>query len=145
MTGGLHLVARIGGCGLLFDAGRVDSVVEIAATVPAPGAGPAVIGLAAMRSRVATVIDIRRLLNVPPRRGGAKGAQRAVATVVDGHLYAIAVDTLEDVEPHDIATAPAGLGGEQDWSFVYGVAEGEGETLLALDLDRLIARAAALA
>jgi purine-binding chemotaxis protein CheW len=148
MTHSLHLVARLGGCGLLFDAGRVDSVVEVATIVPAPGAGSAVMGLAAMRSRVATVIDIRRLLGVPPRvaerRGRGRHVSRAVVTAVDGHLYAIAVDTLEDVNPYEIAPPPPGLGGGADWSFVQGVAEGGGETLLSVDIDELIARANAL-
>lgn len=143
MNPSLHLVARIGGCGLLFDAERVDSVVEVAATVPAPGAGAAVIGLAAMRSRVATVLDVRRLLGAAPvARDGSGG--RAVATIVDGHLYAIAVDALEDVATFTLSSAPAGLGAAADWDFVTGVADGGNETLLAVDVDRIIARATAL-
>ncbi|MEH3046785.1 chemotaxis protein CheW [Sphingomonas adhaesiva] len=141
----LHLVAQIGSCGVLFDTDRVASVVELGAAVPAPGAGPAVIGLAAMRSRVATVLDVRALLGVPPhvpREGEAVG--HAVATVVDGHLYAIAVDRLEDVETFDIAPVPAGMGAIADRDFVCGVADGAAETLLALDIDRLVERASAL-
>ena len=45
MSRSLHLVARVGDRGLLFDAERVDSVVEVHSTVPAPGAAPAVVGL----------------------------------------------------------------------------------------------------
>jgi purine-binding chemotaxis protein CheW len=144
MNDQLHLVARVGTCGLLFDAGRVDSVVEVGGTVPAPGAAPAIVGLAAMRSRVATVIDVRALFGLPPMVRDGKGG-RAVATIVDGHLYAIAVDALEDVSSFAISTAPIGHGAASEWDFVTGVADGVGETLMAVDVDRLVERASALA
>lgn len=143
MTGTLHLVARVGDCGLLFDAGRVDSVVEVGSTVPAPGAAPAVVGLAAMRSRVATVIDVRPLFGGTPMVRDGKGG-RAVATLVDGHLYAIAVDALEDVATFTLAPAAIANGQAGEWDFVTAVAEGAGETLLAVDIDRLVARAGGL-
>jgi purine-binding chemotaxis protein CheW len=144
MNDQLHLVARVGTCGLLFDAGRVDSVVEVGGTVPAPGAASAIVGLAAMRSRVATVIDVRALFGLPPMVRDGKGG-RAVATIVDGHLYAIAVDALEDVSSFAISTAPIGHGAASEWDFVTGVADGVGETLMAVDVDRLVERASALA
>ncbi|KTT69071.1 chemotaxis protein CheW [Sphingomonas endophytica] len=143
MSQSLHLVARVGGAGLLFDAGRVDSVVEVGHTVPAPGAGRAVVGLAAMRSRVATVLDVSELFGRPAMVRDGKGGS-AVATIVDGHLYAIAVDLLEDVATFSLSAAPSGLGAANDWDFVTGIADGAGETLLAVDIDRLVARASAL-
>lgn len=141
----LHLVARIGGCSVLFDTDRVASVVELGAAVPTPGAGSAVIGLAAMRSRIATVLDVRALMGLAPatpRSDGAVG--HAVATVVDGHLYAIAVDRLEDVETFAVAPVPAGMNADVERDFVCGVADGANETLLALDIDRLVERASAV-
>jgi purine-binding chemotaxis protein CheW len=146
VTDTLHLIAHVGGCGVMFNTDRVASVVELDRAVPAPGAGPAVIGLAAMRSRVATVLDVRQLLGVPPRPTGDGAIGHAVATMVDGHLYAIAVDMLEDVEAVEIAPRPPGMGGAFDaaWDFVSGVAERGQETLLALDIDRLVARAGAI-
>jgi purine-binding chemotaxis protein CheW len=143
MNHALHLVARVGDRGLLFDAERVDSVVEVHSTVPAPGAAPAVVGLAAMRSRVATVIDVRALFGGTPMERDGKGG-RAVATLVDGHLYAIAVDALEDVATFTLEPAPIAQGAAGEWDFVTGVAEGDGETLMAVDIDRLVARASAL-
>lgn len=143
MSGGLHLVAHIAGYGVLFDATRVDSVVDLGNVAPVPGAGGAVIGLAAMRSRVATVIDARRLLGLSGD-GAAGAARRAVVTAVDGHLYAIAVDTLEDVAAYDLAPLPAGMAASGEWAVASGVADGVGETLVALDLDRLVERAVTL-
>jgi purine-binding chemotaxis protein CheW len=142
MSATLHLVAHVAGRGVLFDACRVDSVVDLGEVTPVPGAGGAVIGLAAMRSRVATVLDARRLLGLSSDDEAAGG--RAVVTAVDGHLYAIAVDTLEDVAAFDLAPLPGGLAGTDEWGAACGVVEGAGETLVALDLDRLVARAVAL-
>lgn len=157
MSGVLHLVAHIGGCGVLFDTDRVASVVELDVATPTPGAGSAVIGLAAMRSKVATVLDVRRLLDLPPRVV-SEGARigHAVAAMVDGHLYAIAVDSLEDIGTFTIEAPPAGLGAPGDgkdsdaeaqpgWDFVSGVADGSGETLIVLDIERLVERASAIA
>lgn len=141
MSGTLHLVAHVAGHGVLFDACRVDSVVDLGEVTPVPGAGGAVLGLAAMRSRVATVIDARRLLGLCA--SDAPGG-RAVVTAVDGHLYAVAVDTLEDVADYALAPLPAGMAGAEEWAAASGVADGDGETLVALDLDRLVARALAL-
>ena len=139
MSARLQLVAHVAGRGLLFDATRVDSVVDLPPVVPTPGAPATIRGLAALRSRVATVIETHRVLGLPRGSGGGRG----VVTMIDGHLYAIAVDTLEDVAELAIAPPPAGMALEGGWSAVSGVADGENETLLMLDLDRLVALASA--
>lgn len=137
----LHLVAHVAGRGFLIDAARVDSVVEMGDVAPAPGAASAVRGLAAIRSRVATVVDTRRLLDLPD--GGAYARttdERAIVTMVDGHLYAVVVDTLADVAPFAVQPPPDGVALDGGWGAISGVAERDGETLLALDLARLLAR-----
>lgn len=142
MSAGLQLVAHVAGRGLLFDATRVDSVVDLPPMVPTPGASRAIRGLAALRSRVATVIDTHRVLGLT-RDGSGGGGTRAVVTMIDGHLYAIAVDTLEDVAELPVEPPPAGMSLEGGWSAVCGIADGEQETLMMLDLDRLVALAGA--
>lgn len=142
MSAGLQLVAHVAGRGLLFDATRVDSVVDLPPVVPTPGASRAIRGLAALRSRVATVIDTHRVLGLTRDRSG-DGGGRAVVTMIDGHLYAIAVDTLEDVAELPVAPPPAGMALEGGWSSVCGIADGGDETLMMLDLDQLVALAGA--
>lgn len=139
MSAGLRLVAHVAGRGVMFDADKIDSVVDVAALSPTPGADPAVVGLAAMRSRVATVIDTRKLLDLPARADGLHRG-RAVVTAVDGHLYALCVDTLEDVALYDVAPPPAGMVLEGAWAMVSGVAELDGETFVLLDTEAMIAR-----
>lgn len=131
----LHLVAHVAGRGLLFDATQVDSVVDLPEIVPTPGAPATIRGLAALRSRVATVIETRRVLGLAD---DCDAGRRGVVTMVDGHLYAVAVDTLEDVSTLEISPTPAGIALEGGWSAVRGIADGDGETLMVLDLKRLV-------
>lgn len=140
----LFLVAHVAGRGLLIDAARVDSVVEVGDVAPAPGADPAVRGLAAMRSRIATVVDTRRLLGLPEDTSAycVHADERAIVTMADGHLYAVVVDTLADVASFTLEPPPLGVSFGGGWQAVTGVAERDGETLLAVDLPRLLARLA---
>jgi purine-binding chemotaxis protein CheW len=132
----LHLLAHVGGRAVAVPAEDVDSVVDIASVVAAPRTHPAVRGLAALRSRVVTVIDTWQVLGLP---AGAADARRAILTVVDGHHHAVLVDTLEDVAPLEVEPLPAGLALGYRWaSVVTGAAEREGEPLLVIDIKRLI-------
>ena len=134
----LHLVGRLGGRGVLFPATQVRRVVDIADVVPVPRAAPAVRGLAALRSRVVTVIDSWCLLDLPPP---PPGRHRAVTTAVDGHVYSVLVDDLEDAVPIEVTPLPPGTALGESWAAVAtGGAVRDGEPLLAIDLSRLIAR-----
>ncbi|MCW6529534.1 MULTISPECIES: chemotaxis protein CheW [Sphingomonas] len=134
----LHLVGRLGGRGVLFPATQVRRVVDIADIVPVPHAAPAVRGLAALRSRVVTVIDSWRVLDLP---SPPPGRHRAVTTAVDGHVYAVLVDDLEDAEPVEVVPLPPGTALGESWAAIAtGSAVRDGEPLLAIDLARLIAR-----
>ena len=138
MSEALYLIAHVAGRGVLFDAVQVESVVDIGEIVAAPGAAPAVLGLAALRSRVVTVIDTWRVLDLPrPPRLPA----RAIVSAIDGHLYAVLVDTLEDAATFTIAPSPSGMAFGPVWSAVVtGIADRAGEPMAAVALDRLIGR-----
>ncbi|WP_333994147.1 chemotaxis protein CheW [Sphingomonas sp. 22R3R2A-7] len=85
----LFLIAHIAGRGVAIPADQVASVVDIGDVVAVPLAEPSVRGLAALRSRVVTVIDTGTALGLAPTPDAAR---RAVITQVDGHHYAILVD-----------------------------------------------------
>lgn len=136
----LCLMAHVAGSGILFDADAVDSVVDLGEIVPAPGAPPAVRGLAALRSRVVTVVDLREMLALPQ---ATQAMSRAVVIRVEGHDYALLVDTLEDVARFSVTPPVAGIALGPRWSAVAGgMAERNGEALLVIDPERLIARIA---
>jgi purine-binding chemotaxis protein CheW len=140
---GLFLIAHLGGRTVAIESGQVESVVDIGAIVPVPGAGAEVRGLAALRSRVVTVIDTRVALGLAPasRAGG-----RAVITVVDGHHYAVLVDALDDVAPFTLEPLSPGIVLDAGWRQAgAGIIERDGEPILAIELRALIPQTAAAA
>ena len=134
----LLLIVRLGGERIALPAAEVDSVVEIDALTPVPGAARHVAGLAALRSRVLTVIDC--LASLDPSRSLASGRTEAVMAVIDGHPYALLVEAVEDVvEAQGERQAPAAAlaGG---WRRIgRGTVEAEGDLLLLADIEALIA------
>lgn len=142
----LYLIATIAGQRIALPAADIESVVEIEIGVitTVPRAPPHVLGLSALRSRVLTVIDSYAALGL-----GAitpMPVREAVVVVVEGHLYALVVDAVEDVTPFD--TAPdivaAALG--EGWSRVAsGTLEHEGGVLLVIETALLIAGSIAIA
>jgi purine-binding chemotaxis protein CheW len=133
-----HLViATIAGERIAFASDEIESVVEIGAITPVPGAAPHVAGLAALRSRVLTVIDCRASLEA----GTAIADRRdALVTAQGGHLYALLVERVEDVAQAegDVAPPPPGL--SANWTrIVRGHAAAGGELFMLGDVAALIA------
>lgn len=136
MSETLHLLAHVGGRAIAVPADAVESVVDITTIVKAPRAHPAVRGLATLRSRVVTVVDTWRLLDLP---APDTAACRAIITVVEGHHHAVLVDALEDVAPLHVQPLPTGLSLGQRWATVTtGAADRDGEPVLVIDITRLV-------
>ena len=136
----LFLVAHIAGRGVAIAAAQVDSVVDIGEIVAVPRAEAFVRGLAALRSRVVTVIDTGTALGLAPTPDGVR---RAVITMVEGHHYAILVDSVEDVAPFARLPLSSGLALHSGWATAgTGIVERDGEPLLILDLAAVIPAAA---
>ena len=137
---GLVLIVRLAGERVALSAAEVESVIEIDGVTPVPGAARHIAGLSALRSRVVTVID-----GMASRGHGAAANPRdAVVAVVDGHPYALLVDSVEDVvaitgEPRQL---PGSLAGGWGRIARAGV-EAEGDLILLLDFAALIAGPAA--
>ncbi|PZO74928.1 MAG: chemotaxis protein CheW [Sphingomonas taxi] len=132
----LFLVAHIAGRGVAIAAAQVDSVVDIGEVIAVPRADAFVRGLAALRSRVVTVIDTGTALGLEPTPDAVR---RAVITVVEGHHYAILVDSVEDVAPFARLPLSSGLALHCGWATAgTGIVERDGEPLLILDLAAVI-------
>lgn len=143
VNGRLHLVARIAGRAVAIPAERVESAVDLGAVTPVPLAAPGVVGLAALRSRVVTVVDPRIVLGVTV---DSMAPERAVVTIVEGHAYAILVEALDDVAEFDTVPLPAGVALDHGWASAgIGLIDRIGEPVLVVELSALVPHATALA
>ncbi|WP_425230139.1 chemotaxis protein CheW [Sphingomonas sp.] len=131
----LFLVAHVAGRAVAVPAEQVESVVDLGEFVPVPGAQASVRGLAALRSRVVTVIDTGLALGLAATPDGTR---RAIITRLDGHHYAVLVDALEDVAAFERQPL-AGLTLRHGWAAAgIGLIEREGEPVLVIDLPCLL-------
>lgn len=136
---GLLLVVTIAGERVALPAASVESVVELDTLIPVPRAAPHVAGLSALRSRVLTVIDCLRSLELGVS-DCSHGIQEAVVVELDGHHYALIVDLVEDVVEAvgDPTLVGAAMG--PGWERVsQGMVETEQGPLLLIDVAALIA------
>ncbi|MET0269334.1 MAG: chemotaxis protein CheW [Sphingomonas sp.] len=143
----LHLVVVIAGERVALPAQAIESVIEVGEAVPVPLAAPHIVGLAALRSRVVTLIDCRVAPGFPPPPADAEGDRRqAVIVMIDSYCYGLLVDVVEDVCP--AIPADAGLAATLDPAWARAVTDmvAAGDALLpTLDPAALIAGSAAMA
>lgn len=134
----LFLVAKIANERVAIPAADVEAVVKLESISAVPRAAPHVAGLAALRSRVLTVIDCRLSLEIGCFQ--RQGPTEAIIVTHEGHSYALLVDRVEDVlnvagevEPIRIPLSPG-------WRrAAMGVLEVEGDVLLLVDPHALVA------
>ena len=138
----LLLVVIIAGERVAIPAASVEAVVELDTMIAVPRAAPHVAGLSALRSRVLTVIDCKRSLELGT--SDCSGGIREAAVVdFDNHHYALIVDLVEDVVEalSDPTAVRAAMGA--GWERVsMGMVDTETGALLLVDVAALIAGAA---
>ena len=134
----LLLVVTIGGQRVALPSDAVESVVELEALIPVPRAAPHVAGLSALRSRVLTVIDCMRSLDLGAT-DCSDGVREAAVVELDGHHYALIVDLVEDVVEALSDPAPVRAAMGEGWERVSaGLVETETGPLLLVDVAALI-------
>ena len=134
----LLLIVRIAGERVALPAAAVESVVELDAVIPVPRAADHVAGLSALRSRVLTVIDCNRALELAPRETGT--IQEAAVVEWDGHHYALLVDGVDDVVEALSEASPVRAAMGTGWERVSrGIVQTEEGALLLVDVAALIA------
>ena len=136
----LLLIVTIAGSRVAFPAAKVESVVELDALSPVPRAAAHVAGLSALRSRVLTVIDCQRSLELGSTDLKNGELHEAAVVELDGHHYALTVDAVEDVVEALSEPQPVRATMEAGWERVgLGMVETEEGPLLLIDIDALIA------
>ena len=136
----LLLIVSIAGRRRALPAADVGSVGEIDTLIPVPRAPCHLAGLPALRSRVLTVIDCQRSLELGSTDLANGQLHEAAVVELDGHHYALTVDAVEDVvealsEPAQIRAAMGG-----GWERASkGMVETEDGPLLLVDIAALVA------
>ena len=140
----LYLIVLLAGQRVALPADAVDSVVEIERMTPVPLAAHHISGLAALRSRVLTIIDSVAALD--PGAVAGNEPQQTVVVTLDGHLYGLQVSAVEDVVEVPAAVQPLRGTLSPGWARVaLGMIQIEGNALLLLDPAALIVAPPALA
>jgi purine-binding chemotaxis protein CheW len=135
----LLLVVTIGGERVALPAAAVESVVELDTLIPVPRAPAHIAGLSALRSRVLTVVDCMRSLELGATQ--STGSIREAAVVeLDGHHYALIVDMVEDVVEAQSDPVPVRAAMGDGWERAsLGMVETETGPLLLVDVAALVA------
>ena len=121
-------------------AADVESVVEIDTLIPVPRAPGHLAGLSALRSRVLTVIDCQRSLELGATDLNDGKLHEAAVVELDGHHYALTVDAVEDVVEAMSEPTPIRAAMGDGWERVSkGMVETEEGPLLLVDIASLVA------
>ena len=113
-------------------------MVELDTLIPVPRAAPHVAGLSALRSRVLTVIDCMRSLELGTS-DTSDGIREAAVVELDGHHYALIVDIVEDVVEALGDPSPVRAAMGDGWERVsQGMVETEVGPLLLIDVEALV-------
>lgn len=136
----LYLIGSIAGRRVAIDTAQVDSVIDLTAIQPVPGAAPGILGLAALRSRVLTVVDCAVALGLGAESPGGDAPLATVVMEIGGYLYGLVLDRIDDVLTADHPLKPAGapLGGP--WSSIaVGIVEVAGSMLPVVEPAAILA------
>jgi purine-binding chemotaxis protein CheW len=135
----LLLVVTIANERVALPATSVESVVELDTLISVPRAAAHVAGLSALRSRVLTVIDCMRSLELGDT-DCSDGIREAAVVELEGHHYALIVDLVEDVVEALTDPAPMRAAMGKGWERVSsGMVETEAGPLLLVDVAALVA------
>ncbi len=103
----LVVSARVGTQLVAFEAASVEAVGDIGAVTPIPFGPAPIAGLAAVRSQIVTVIDVAAAVGA----GACAPDGVALLASVEGHRYALRVDSVDDVAEVDVDWCEPGNGG----------------------------------
>ena len=136
----LLLIVSIAGSRVALPAAQVESVVELDALISVPRAPDHLAGLSALRSRVLTVIDCQRSLELGTTELNDGNLHEAAVVELDGHHYALTVDAVEDVVEALSEPSPVRAAMGAGWERVSkGMVETEEGPLLLVDIAAIVA------
>lgn len=136
-TGLMLVVFSAGDSFMAFDAAAVGELMRPPALTPVHGAPDYVMGVANLRGRILTVIDLERRLGLP--RTAAQSDPRVLVMEEGGEAIGVYVPALADViEAEELSPLGAELQGSDPELFL-GVVERGGSLIAVLDPARSLA------
>ncbi|MGH9521847.1 MAG: chemotaxis protein CheW [Terriglobales bacterium] len=115
----------------------VREIVRAPDITPVPQTPQHIAGVTNLRGRVIPVIDLRIKLQRPAARSPKS---RVLVLMLDGRLLGVLVDEANEVlkiAPAEIEASP-NLFGEEDESYVSGIAKHRGRLVVLLDPEKLL-------
>lgn len=117
---------------------RVQDVFIPETITRVPLSAPEIAGVLNLRGRIVTVIDMRRRLALPPRRGTAHNM--AVGIEYKGESYGLLIDAVGEVlrlPAGEMEHSPGNL--DRRWARISaGVYRLDGRLMVVLDVDRVL-------
>lgn len=133
MIGDLFLFASVASTPVAIPASDLEAVVRLGEIVPVARSAPHVRGLAALRSRVLTIIDVRARIVGDLRELDKEPL--AIVAMIEGHGYGLIVDSVSDIG-HPVGTVETAHGRvEACWQpFVRGMLVHEQQTHIVISV-----------
>ena len=118
---------------------QVREVIRVSDITPVPGADEHILGIINLRGNVVTVLDMHRLLALPP--ADLTDQSRIIISESNDQVIGLLVDSVAEVvylKASEVEVRP-NVGNEDGAKFIRGV-HSEGEQLLILiDVDQMLA------
>lgn len=122
-----------------MDVMQIQEVLRYNEIAPVPGAPDYVLGIINLRGNVVTVIDTRRRFGLPDAE--VTDATRIVVMESSQQVMGVLVDSVAEVvylKAGEIETAP-NVGNEESAKFIQGVCNKNGELIILVDFDKMLA------
>jgi purine-binding chemotaxis protein CheW len=123
---------------LAVEIGQIQEIMRDVSITRVPESPPEVSGVINLRGAVATIIDLRRVLGLPP---AAPGAARTLIVRSRDESIGLLVDRVADitsVDTRELLPPPPNVG-RVDGRFIRGVCPRETEIIVVLDLEAALA------
>lgn len=122
------------------DIKAIHDVFELDSLTPVPGARADIAGVLNIRGRIVTAIDARVKFGLTPRQEGFAGMM-AVGIEHNSEVYGILVDRVGEVlRLNNADCEPNPMNMDASWKlFSKGIFRLEGNLLMSLDIERLLA------
>ncbi len=121
---------------LALEIAQIQEIMRDVRITHVPYAPPEVSGVINLRGEVSTIIDLRRVLGLPP--APADVSRRTLIVRAQGESIGLIVDRVADITAVDaeaIVPPPPNVGSD-DGRFIRGVCPRESEIIVVLDLEQ---------